>query len=181
MMDFTYDETNKNCIRFKKGKLNLTINDVDICFPSYINRAVSRYRFNTEALILERLCSHCNGWFLACKYENNTFKPINNEKELHYLGPSSGFYSYCQKCSKEKKEENSNTDNKPTTSDEDSNISYRSGEKSHLNIIIDLELKEYLKYKSISKRTNLTSLIIEILTDYKNKNPLNLSINQEIS
>lgn len=39
----------------------------------------------------------------------------------------------------------------PTTSSEDSNINSRSGEKYHLNIIIKMELKEYLKYNSLSK------------------------------
>ncbi|WP_265203417.1 hypothetical protein [Clostridium sporogenes] len=37
MMNYTYDKTDKKYIRFKKDKLNLTINDVDICFPFYIN------------------------------------------------------------------------------------------------------------------------------------------------
>ncbi|MGL4731534.1 MAG: hypothetical protein ACRCW0_08115 [Clostridium sp.] len=177
MMDYTYDKTDKNYIRFKKYKLNLTINDLNIQFPCYINRAVSRYRFNTQTLILEKFCNKCKIWFKIFKYENTTFIKIIDENVFHFLGDASGFSSYCQECSN--KDKNPDIDNETNTNTKDSDTNCISGEKSHLNMIIDENLKYYLKLEALSKKKTLTDLVIKILSDYQNKNPNNFPIYQK--
>lgn len=155
----------QNYIRFNKDMTTITIDDIEITIPTYVFRATKRYRFNATDKILEKQCVSCNRWFSICTIEDNSFKLINDECLIHFLGKS-GAATYCRKCEKDRISDCPAPEPNPKPS---------MVNRKSLNIIIPDHHKKYLKCKSYLEDRNVTSIVLEILENYIKENPINVS------
>lgn len=143
----------ENYIYFTKGDNKITFNDIDIFIPEYINKARSRYRYNTRNNVMEKQCSKCLTFYNVLQLTNNEFIDIHNEKILHLHSHKSGFASVCNSC-----KDSINTTKKTLTCAMD---------EESLNLNIPLSLKRTYQHAAIDRNSTLKDLVIKALEEYK--------------
>lgn len=144
----------ENYIYFTKGDNKITFNDIDISIPEYINKARSRYRYNTTNNIMEKQCSKCLTFYNVLQLDNNEFIDIHSEDSIHLHSNKSGFASACNKCKGQGASSTSKKDTYPTT-------------EESLNLNIPLSLKRTYQHAAIDHNCTLKDLVIKALEEYK--------------
>lgn len=144
----------ENYIYFTKGDNKITFNDIDIFIPEYINKARSRYRYNTANNIIEKQCSKCLTFYNVLQLDNNEFIDIHSEDSIHLHSNKSGFASTCNRC-------------KGPTPSLTTKKSITSTVEESLNLSIPLELKRTYQHAAIDHNCTLKDLVIKALEEYK--------------